>query len=484
MLILLSSLANAQIVGDGWNSASVLFMGNSYTQFNQGLDQEFRGQLQDSGIATAVSIEKLTAGGLTLADHYSRVQNPESPWSQVFADRSWNYVVLQDQSQIPGFPQTEPYWQASAEGAQGLAALTTAQGGHAVLFMTWGRRDGDSQNTSMYPDFSTMQDRLRAGYLAYAEQASTPDAPVFVAPVGEAWRVIHDDLVAAGETPTDHDHFRSLYSNDGSHPSSTGTVLTALTMMVTLTGRSVEDLPLADLDDETAARLKDAADRAVLSDPFGDVPLPFVWSTEQLQAAEWVVAHDWMRVHVGVDGADTDAMTTDGDHVLAVVGDSAVGQVQLGAGSELWIRDGVADVAGVSGGAVVQTGGTLRAGAGTWSSAMTQTGGTLEISSWPLEFEGALVLSGTVSLPGLEGPTLILRSCEGIDIDDVVSEIPLRVDGCDVIADADWVDTSPPEDTDEPIGGDDPSCGCASGGPLGGLLAVFLAVGVARRRRT
>lgn len=483
MLILLSSLANAQIAGDGWTTASVLFMGNSYTQFNQGVDQEFSRQLQDSGIAGSQSVQKLTAGGLTLADHHNRVQNPESPWSAVFAERSWQYVVLQDQSQIPGFPESESYWQASAAGAQGLASLTTAQGGHAVLFMTWGRRDGDSQNTSMYPDYSTMQDRLRGGYLRYAELASTPDAPVYVAPVGEAWRVIHDDLVAAGETPTAHDHFVSLYSGDGSHPSSTGTVLISLTMMVTLTGRSVADLPLQ-VDDDTAARLKDAADRAVLEDPFGDVPLPFVWSTDQLQAAGWSVSHDWMRVHVALDGAQTAGIDTVGDHVLAVVGDSDVGQVTLGTGGELWIRDGVGVVGGVGGGAVVQTGGTLRAGAGTWETGLTQTGGTLELTDWPLEFTGALTLGGTVALPELEGPTLVLRSCAGIDLSGVVSEIPLRVDGCDVIADADWVDTSPPQDTDEPIGGDDPGCGCASGGPLGGLVAVLLAAGVARRRRS
>ena len=88
-----------------------------------------------------------------------------------------------------------------------------------VFFMTWGKRDGDSQNCGNHETFCSfdgVQNMLTPAYLsmAYASQ------PASVAPAGEAWRIYSDR--------------NSLFAGDGSHASASGTYLTALTMLETI----------------------------------------------------------------------------------------------------------------------------------------------------------------------------------------------------------------------------------------------------------
>ena len=88
-----------------------------------------------------------------------------------------------------------------------------------VFFLTWGKRDGDSQNCWIHDKFCSfegIQTSLTQGYsmMAYSAQ------PASVAPAGEAWRIYSDR--------------NSLFAGDGSHASKSGTYLTALTMLETI----------------------------------------------------------------------------------------------------------------------------------------------------------------------------------------------------------------------------------------------------------
>ena len=56
--------------------------------------------------------------------------------------------------------------------------------------MTWGTGNGDESNSWRYPDYVTMQHHLETGYLAYAENLSSEQRPVFIAPVGMAFENI------------------------------------------------------------------------------------------------------------------------------------------------------------------------------------------------------------------------------------------------------------------------------------------------------
>jgi hypothetical protein len=54
----------------------------------------------------------------------------------------WDDVVLQEQSQIPSFPQ-QVVLQETYPFARALADEAARAGGRTILFMTWGYRDGN-----------------------------------------------------------------------------------------------------------------------------------------------------------------------------------------------------------------------------------------------------------------------------------------------------------------------------------------------------
>jgi len=286
-ILLLASLATVPARAE---DARILMLGNSYTEQNQ-LDQRTATVLA-SAVPTWSEVygQRLARGGWNLADHAAEADGSQgdTPWRQALVTGpdagTWDWVFLQDQSQIPGFPQSETYWQESRDGAVTLAGLIADGGGETVFLLTWGRLDGDPTNDWLYPDFSTMQERLLDGYLAYAEAVADAGQVAWIAPAGLAFQRVHDDLVAAGEDPTaEGTAFHGLYSGDGSHPSPPGSYLAALAAAVGLTGRSVVGISHpGDVDSATAELLQDAADRAVLDDPFGAVP--YRWAHEW---ADW-----------------------------------------------------------------------------------------------------------------------------------------------------------------------------------------------------
>ena len=79
---------------------------------------------------------------MRLSQHASNVAYHQ--WNTT--NGNWDWVVLQDQSQIPGFPRSQAEWIASKDGAVEIAEVIEDNGGETVLMMTWGRRDGDSNN--------------------------------------------------------------------------------------------------------------------------------------------------------------------------------------------------------------------------------------------------------------------------------------------------------------------------------------------------
>ncbi len=214
-------------------SLEILMMGNSYTSANS-LDSIVDGVM--SAASNSANVTSLSGGGMRLSQHSSNVGTAGHQWNTTLNNGVWDWVVLQDQSQIPGFPRAHQEWISSKNGAVQLAQTIDAKGADSVLMMTWGRRDGDSVNTQRFPDFSTMQDELEAGYLDYRDNMSS-HGDVWVAPVGLAFEHIHDQIIANGGTPTNSGNtFYDLYSSDGSHPSISGSYLAGLVIYATITG--------------------------------------------------------------------------------------------------------------------------------------------------------------------------------------------------------------------------------------------------------
>ena len=215
----------------------ILMYGNSYTSANN-----LANLVQDGLVSGGVSatVDSLTGGGMTLDGHSQNAQSSGHSWNTTLNDgTAWDYVVLQDQSQIPGLYRNTAYWQDSLAGAQVLDGFAEDVGAESILMMTWGRRNGDSNNQVLYPDFLSMQERLEDGYIDYRDNLSTPNRDVWIAPVGLAFKHIYENVQASGKTPEDSGNlFYDLYTGDGSHPSLSGSYLASCVLYATITGNS------------------------------------------------------------------------------------------------------------------------------------------------------------------------------------------------------------------------------------------------------
>ena len=252
-------------MNSGQQGFEVLYLGNSYVQSNN-LEGLTEAALQQED--AAANVASLTAGGLKLDEHANRAQTAGHQWNTTLNNGNWDWVILQDQSQVPSFPISGTYWQESKNGAIILDEMIDAGGAETVFMMTWGRRDGDSQNTWRNPDYLTMQAHLESGYRLYAENISTADRPAWITPAGLAYKHIYDDIVAQGGTPEDSGTlFHDLYSSDGSHPSLSGSYLATCVVFSTLTGEtSVGLIGPSSLSQSRILELQEAAAATVFNE--------------------------------------------------------------------------------------------------------------------------------------------------------------------------------------------------------------------------
>ena len=362
----------------GWlvaASVALLMVGNSYTARNQ-LDAQVEQRLENTVAVDQAWVDSITIGGARWVDHAALLKDPESALSRAASARAWDTWVLQEQSQVRGFPQEESEWTASSAAVLELANAASVAGANPHLFLTWGRRLGDARNPTLYPDYLTMQDRLTEGYLAAAQTLTDAGHTVGVAPVGEAFRQVYLDDLAKGEDPEgDSANFSRLYSMDGSHPSIYGTLLASAVMEASLVGR-VHALPAtkAVADDLTFAAYLDEVSRAlVLDEPFGDFDYP------------WATRWDGRDVVEVVDVVARPALAFASEATLT----------SLGVGG---VVDGVAGdgVAWMLAGAQVSTE-RLSFGVG-GDNALVLAGGSLSVGEWALGDGKLLLRSGQLTV--------------------------------------------------------------------------------------
>lgn len=200
LVSLLDLLGLAEVRGAQDEPLRILFIGNSYTGQ---VRKAVTGLIQASPHAKKVEMEFITPGGKNLAFHLAN----ESTVKRI-QEGNWDFVVLQDQSQTPAvFP--DRFQQA----AVGLDKLVDASGARTCLYQTWGRRDGDRQNSERFPTYESMQKALSTNYAAAARRCEA-----VMAPAGDVWAAVRKSDEALG---------RELYKRDGSHPSAKGAYLVA-----------------------------------------------------------------------------------------------------------------------------------------------------------------------------------------------------------------------------------------------------------------
>lgn len=212
---------------------SLLMIGNGFSDGNE-LEEMIQTMLEhDIEYSQNVYAKRFREGSTRFDDDAKN----EAIHSTI-SERSWTWVVLQEQSQIPGLYGTssQPEFDKSLDAAVKLNDWITASNSEAVLLMTWGQKSGDPMNPQLFKDFPTMQDRLRYGY-EQMQQKMSSNKPVRIAPAGLAFREVYNDSAKNGPPDQSSSLFAKLYEADGKYPSKWGSYLVAATMYGTLSGK-------------------------------------------------------------------------------------------------------------------------------------------------------------------------------------------------------------------------------------------------------
>ena len=129
-------------------SSKVLFIGNSYTYVNN-LPDLISMILSSEG--DDLDYQMSAPGGCTFQQHCTVS-------SSYIQQGGWDYVVLQEQSQLPSFPENQ-FMQDCYPYAVSLCSMIRESNPDAqiVFYMTWGRKNGDQQNCLYYPPLCTYQ---------------------------------------------------------------------------------------------------------------------------------------------------------------------------------------------------------------------------------------------------------------------------------------------------------------------------------------
>jgi PKD repeat protein len=199
------TLANTSVAQQ---KKSAFFIGNSYTAYNT-LPSLVANMA--SSVGDTLVWQMNTPGGATLRQHQNM---PLS--TNAIQQGTWDFIVLQEQSQIPAFPDMDvrmEFYPAVVKLDSMIKAANPCA--KTAMYMTWGRESGDADNCPFFPPLCTyqgMDSLLRLRYMIAADSVNAE-----VAPVGAVWRYLRNNSSI------------KLYDHDQSHPSIYGSVAAAAT---------------------------------------------------------------------------------------------------------------------------------------------------------------------------------------------------------------------------------------------------------------
>lgn len=194
--VLLCTVLNAQ------STKKVLFIGNSYTSYNN-----LPKMIADAASTTGDTLiyDSHTLGGYSL-----KVHSQNNTVYSKMRSNTWDYVTVQAQSQEPSFPlqqvrtETFPYAKILCDSIRQINKCAVP-----LFYMTWGRKNGDARNCPFAPWLCTYEGMDDSLYSRYMYMANVNEG--LVSPVGRIWRYLR----------TNHASI-NLYTSDESHPSPEG----------------------------------------------------------------------------------------------------------------------------------------------------------------------------------------------------------------------------------------------------------------------
>ncbi|HBG71482.1 MAG: hypothetical protein A2W93_14620 [Bacteroidetes bacterium GWF2_43_63] len=192
----------------------VLFLGNSYTSVND-LPELISLVTKSAGDSLVYSSN--VPGGYTFNQHSTNTTS-----LSLINQGGWDYVVLQEQSQLPSFTNAEvqsmvfPYATTLDNMIHAADSCT-----ETIFYMTWGRKNGDASNCAVWPPVCTYEGMDSLLHLRYMMMAEDNNAEV--SPVGAVWYYLRQNSPGI-----------ELYSSDESHPSPAGSYAAACTFYTSM----------------------------------------------------------------------------------------------------------------------------------------------------------------------------------------------------------------------------------------------------------
>lgn len=210
LLAVLAPVTTPQAAQKTVPARRVLFIGNSYTYFNN-LPQMLAGLARSAKPAQPFETEMVTVGGATL----------KRLWEQgealaAIKRGGWAFVVLQEQSTLGNAPMVDGKLQIAEpktfhEYARLFDAEIKKAGAQTVFYLTWARQNAPETQAQLTAAYSSIAKELKATLV----------------PVGLAW-----------ETALKKQPQLVLHIADKSHPTAAGTYLAACVFYAALAGRT------------------------------------------------------------------------------------------------------------------------------------------------------------------------------------------------------------------------------------------------------
>jgi hypothetical protein len=245
-LLLLAVISIKNIAAQ--DTLSVLFIGNSYTSANN-LPQLVQNLSTSAG--KTLNIESNMPGGFPLSSHL----NDATTFSKI-SQGNWDYVILQEQSQIPtiDYYRYNDMYPAMTDLKSVIEQYNPCA--KIITYMTWGRRFGGQQCdpsgtycSPVFANFNHMQDSLTSAYLEISEQLN-----IQCAPVGVTWQNILNDTTLV------------LHSGDNSHPNIDGSYVAALTIFSSIWKQGTSGLTYtAGLSNQLAQYYQSKSDNTIFN---------------------------------------------------------------------------------------------------------------------------------------------------------------------------------------------------------------------------
>ena len=237
------------IIVDAGSELLLLIIGNNYVGMNQ-LCEKLEVLALGTTRWSEVNCVLKSEGGYQLNDHARDAATGQDQGSdglyalldpQNLVRPEFDLMILQERSDMTGFPSGNEYREAFEDAAEELVGIARRIDLPTALLMPWAYPYGQPANAGLYPDFRRMQARIAESHYQLAAQLSYTEPAVEVIEVGEVWyRTEARDPLG---------DFLSLYQAVPSDPnfdlpSDVGTWLMAAAILYRVVGVQPGELPV------------------------------------------------------------------------------------------------------------------------------------------------------------------------------------------------------------------------------------------------